>query len=91
MVYRGRPETEKNILPDLFHKLSHLEPGSFQDSNLFRKCKKEIMFSSDPTVAMKFIEKLTMMMLIDFPVNAIKLVMKVKILKINPQSIFSRK
>jgi len=36
MVYRGRPETEKNILPDLFHKLSNLEPGTFQDSNYFK-------------------------------------------------------
>ena len=78
MVYRGRPETEKNILPDLFHKLSHLEPGSFQDSNSFQKCKKRIIPFLDPTVAMKFIEKLTMMMLIDFPINAIKLVIKVK-------------
>jgi hypothetical protein len=29
MVYRERPETEKNILPDLFHKLSVIDPGPF--------------------------------------------------------------
>jgi len=30
MAYKERPETEKNILPDLFHKLTTIDPHSFQ-------------------------------------------------------------
>jgi len=30
MAYKGRPETEKNILPDLFHKLTTIDPHSYQ-------------------------------------------------------------